>query len=182
MYFDLKLWYLKTGGISLLALKHICTPLAPQWWLFQSFLVIRHYQQPWQMISSLRLPTLFLLFIFTVCTVWGAGSMKQLSVRPSVRPSHHSAAACCMLLLQRVCCCESGSRRYRSIATWLALSSKSEQCHVVSWHRKINTDWFRYQQCNFFDLRMFWPLLTVIQLQWLVGLISSMGFPISALW
>ena len=68
---------------------------APHWWLFQSFLVIRHYQQPWQMISSLRLPTLFLLFIFTVCSVWGAGSMKLLSVRPSVRPSHRSAAACC---------------------------------------------------------------------------------------
>ena len=32
------------------------------------------------------------------------------------------------------------ARRYHSTAAWLALSSKYEQCHIVSWCRKLNTD------------------------------------------
>ena len=43
--------------------------------------------------------------------------------------------------------CPAG-RRYRSTANRsTAFSSKCEQCHVVSWRRKLNTDWFASFLC-----------------------------------
>jgi len=40
------------------------------------------------------------------------------------------------------------ARRYRSIAARPALSSKCEQCHVVSWRRQLNTDLLLYHNAE----------------------------------
>jgi len=69
-------------------------------------------------------------FIDTARIVCVAGSMKRPGVCPSVRPvclSHHSAGA------RRCSGFAAVGRKYWSIAARPALSSKCDQCHVVSW-------------------------------------------------
>ena len=84
-------------------------------------------------------------FIDTARRVCGAGSVKQLSVRPFVCLSHRStaAAACGGFVAERPAC-----RRYRSTAV-PALSSKRGQCHVDSRGTMLNTGLLHTQsQCR----------------------------------
>ena len=71
---------------------------------------------------------------YTARILCGGGSMKLSGVCPSLCLSHHSANA-------RRCggfaAVRPAVRRYRSIAARPALSSKCEQCHVVSWRRTL---------------------------------------------
>jgi len=60
--------------------------------------------------------------------------MKLSSVRLYVRLSHHSAAAAGLLLWARL------PEDIDQLLHGPALGSKSEQCHVVSCRRKLNTD------------------------------------------
>ena len=85
----------------------------------------------------------------TQCLARLVTQLSLLGVRRSVRPSvslSHLSTAATACAVQQVCCCgpggqeisiNSGSSTAHSSTTF---SSKCEQCHVVSWRRKLNTD------------------------------------------
>jgi len=78
-------------------------------------------------------------FIDTARIVCGEGFMELSGVRPSVCPTHNSAAA------RRgggFAAVGPAARRCRSIAARPTLTSRCEQCHVVSRRRKLETDSF----------------------------------------
>jgi len=81
-------------------------------------------------------------------------------------------SVCCIrcMLLHRVCCCGPGGRRYRSIAARPALSSNCEQCHAVSWPRKLNTDLLNCKYCIMLGRRFLHLVINTYHLNQLLPL------------
>ena len=108
------------------------------------------YLDPWCFhkirYRNLHFGTFLLLGIHLL--TWFIDSARTVCGRIHVRLSVSRIDRCSCSSMRRVCWCGPGGQEMsidsggRHVSSSTAFSSKCEQCHLVSWRRKLNTDLF----------------------------------------